>query len=510
MQNRSRITPIPVPLHWQDAVKASLMQDVKLGVIEPVPVGEPVTWCHRMVVCAKSNGEPRRTIDFQALNTHAARETHHTQSPFHQARSVPHNKKKTVFDCWNGYHSVPLHPDDRHYTTFITPWGRFRYKVAAQGYIASGDGYTRRFDEIVADVPNKTKCIDDTLMWADDIRESFFQAVEYLDICGHNGVTLNPSKFVFAEDVVEFAGFELTMDSVRPCKKYLAAIREFPTPSNLTDVRSWFGLINQVAYAFASAKKMLPFRNLLKAGAKFSWNDELDNLFQESKDVIINEIEEGVRIFDKNRTTCLATDWSREGIGYWLFQKHCNCQPTQLFCCHTGWKMCLVGSRFTHVAESRYHPVEGEALAVVYALDNARFFVLGCQDLVIAVDHKPLLSLFSNRTLDIPNSRLRNLKEKTLRYRFTIEHVPGAKHKAADAISRRPTGSINPDMMYLPDDDACAFLHCLIREPAVEPMLEESTLISSYTAGLISMQAVAWCDVKQATNSDKDMPNYCK
>ena len=136
-------SPIPVPLHWQDAVKASLMQDVKLGVIEPVPVGEPVTWCHRMVVCAKSNGEPRRTIDFQALNTHAARETHHTQSPFHQARSVPHNKKKTVFDCWNGYHSVPLHPDDRHYTTFITPWGRFRYKVAAQGYIASGDILTK-------------------------------------------------------------------------------------------------------------------------------------------------------------------------------------------------------------------------------------------------------------------------------------------------------------------------------------------------------------------------------
>lgn len=66
--------------------------------------------------------ERHTTIDFQPLNTHATRETHHTQSPFHQARSVPHGKKKTVFDAWNGYHSVPLHPDDRHLTTFITPW----------------------------------------------------------------------------------------------------------------------------------------------------------------------------------------------------------------------------------------------------------------------------------------------------------------------------------------------------------------------------------------------------
>ena len=85
-------TPVPVPIHWRDAVKAGLDQDVRLGVIEPVPIGEPVTWCHRMVVCAKKSGQPRRTVDLQALNAHATRETHHTPSPFHQARSVPHGK----------------------------------------------------------------------------------------------------------------------------------------------------------------------------------------------------------------------------------------------------------------------------------------------------------------------------------------------------------------------------------------------------------------------------------
>ena len=43
-------TPVPVPIHWQEDVKAGLDRDVRLGVLEPVPVGEPVTWCHRMVV----------------------------------------------------------------------------------------------------------------------------------------------------------------------------------------------------------------------------------------------------------------------------------------------------------------------------------------------------------------------------------------------------------------------------------------------------------------------------
>ena len=147
-------SPIPVPLHWHDEVKAGLDQDVRLGVLEEVPIGEPVTWCHRMVVCPKKNGQPRRTIDFQSLNAHAVRETHHTPSPFLQARSVPPGTIKSVLDAWNGYHSVPLREDDRHLTTFITPWGRYRYKTAPQGYIASGDAYTRRYDAIVADITN--------------------------------------------------------------------------------------------------------------------------------------------------------------------------------------------------------------------------------------------------------------------------------------------------------------------------------------------------------------------
>ena len=173
------------------------------------------------------------------------------------------------------------------------------------------------------------------------------------------------------------------------------------------------------------AKRLQPLRQLLKPDQKFEWSDPINNLFEESKDVIISEIDEGVRIFDKNKPTCLATDWSKDGIGFWLLQKHCNCEKLAPFCCRDGWQITLVGSRFTHAAESRYAPIEGEALAVADALDKARFFVLGCTNLIVAVDHKPLLKILGDRSLeDISNNRLRNLKEKTLRYKFHILHVP--------------------------------------------------------------------------------------
>ena len=446
-------TPITVPIHWQDEVKAGLDRDVRLGVLEEVPLGTPVTWCHRMVICTKKDGSLRRTINFQPLNRHATRETHHCPSPFHQARAVPRLTKKTVFDAWNGYHSVALDERHRHFTTFITPWGRYRYRTAPQGYIASGDAYTARYDSLVAHVGNKTKCIDDALLWSETIEKAFHRAVEWLQICATNGITLNPRKFHFAEDEVEFAGFKITPTGVRPADKFTAAVKEFPTPKCITDIRAWFGLVNQVSYAFSMTAAMTPFRHLLKPSTPFLWTDQLAEALAASKNHICSSIEKGVQIFDKGRPTCLATDWSREGMGFWLTQKHCRCQSKDPFCCRDGWRIVLVGSRFTHAAESRYAPVEGEALAVADALDKARHFVLGCSDLVIAVDHKPLLKLFGDRCLeDIPNPRLRNLKEKTLRYRFRMVYIPGARNQTSDALSRHPSGSRAPPQLHLPDD----------------------------------------------------------
>ena len=50
---------------------------------------------------------------------------------------------------------------------------------------------------------------------------------------------------------------------------------------------------------------------------------------------------------------------------------------------------------------------------MAYSLDKCKHFVIGCNDLTIAVDHKPLIKLFTDRALeDIPNARLRNLNKK--------------------------------------------------------------------------------------------------
>ena len=122
----------PIPLHWQEKVLSDLKRDVKLGVLEKLPTNTPTEWLSRMVVTAKSNGDLIRTVDFQQLNKHVKRQTFPLETPFQLATKIPPGAKKTVIDNWNSYHSVSLHEDDRPYTAFLAPNGRYWYKVAAQ------------------------------------------------------------------------------------------------------------------------------------------------------------------------------------------------------------------------------------------------------------------------------------------------------------------------------------------------------------------------------------------
>ena len=96
------------------------------------------------------------------------------------------------------------------------------------------------------------------------------------------------------------------------------------------------------------------------------------------------------------------------------------------------------GSKFTTPAESRYAHIEGEAAAAVLGLEKCSHFVLGLPKLLLAVDHKPLISIFNNMSLEnIPNPRLFRLKHRSLKYRFTPCHVAGKRNVVPDTFSRR-------------------------------------------------------------------------
>ena len=194
---------------------------------------------------------------------------------------------------------------------------------------------------------------------------------------------------------------------------------------------------------------MAPFRDLLKStrlkGKKVYWDAALQEAFRNTKEALCEVAMKGLSYFDMSKETVLITDWAKQGLGFVLLQKHCDCKGELTpLCCETGWKLTLCNSRHTDQSEENgFAPIEGETLAVVWALKKAKTFLLGCPKFTIFVDHAPLLRILGNKSMaDIENSRLLGLKQKTLPYNFDIKYIKGLKNHA-DVFSRYPVN--HPD-----------------------------------------------------------------
>ena len=116
---------------------------------------------------------------------------------------------------------------------------------------------------------------------------------------------------MFCQKTVEYAGFEIGDGSVKPATKTIKAIRDFPVPKTISDMRGWFGLVNQISPFYATRPVLLPFRELLKPpaqGRKLYWDENLTRLFQESKMKVLENLQAGIETFEMTKQTILSTD----------------------------------------------------------------------------------------------------------------------------------------------------------------------------------------------------------
>ncbi|XP_064088413.1 uncharacterized protein LOC135202891 [Macrobrachium nipponense] len=159
-------TPRTIPLAFQEDVKTELEAMVAQGIIEPVG-DQPSPWCHPLVVVPKPTGGVRVTTDLSKLNSQVQRPAHPSPSPFSAIRSLnPTSRYFSTMDalCWQ----IPLAEEDQALTTFITPYGRYRYRRSPMGFSASGDAYCRRGDVALQGIQNCVKVVDDILVYDRD------------------------------------------------------------------------------------------------------------------------------------------------------------------------------------------------------------------------------------------------------------------------------------------------------------------------------------------------------
>ena len=428
--------PRPIPFHRREAAERTLEDLKKRGII--VPVDTATEWLHPATFVPKKAGSDklRLTIDLRKLNDFVKRPMHPVRNAEDCVRSVPPTAQFfSTFDAKMGYHQVPVHEDSQDMLTFCTPWGRFKNTRATMGLTSAGDEYNRRTDAALADLPNHAKIVDDVLLYNDTWSAHKEHILNFLRRCRKHGITLNPKKFHIGEPSVPFAGYNVGREGISADPDKVKAIQHFPKPTNVTDLRSFQGLCQQLA-SFSSrvTESFAPLKPLLKKDSDFIWGPEHERAFDATKEALVAP--PVLAQFDPTRPTRLETDASQtRGLGYILTQQDND----------GNWRMIEARSRSITDTESRYAPIELEMLGVCWAMQRGRMYLLGLPTFTLIVDHFPLLSILDKQTLDtVDNRRLQRMKAAVNAYQFKTEWVAGKTHRIADALSRAPVDAPDP------------------------------------------------------------------
>ncbi|XP_064081863.1 uncharacterized protein LOC135198221 [Macrobrachium nipponense] len=297
------------------------------------------------------------------------------------------------------------------------------------GFAATGDAYCYRGDLALQGMKKCVKVVDDILIFDDDLLTHYHRIHELLTRCRKNGITLNKEKFTVAETRVNFCGFTLSEEGIAADPGLVAALQDFPTPSNLTDLRSFMGLVNQLAeFTPDIALTAQPLRPLMSPKRSFLWTPDHDQAFKHVKQALSSP--PVLASFDPTLPTILQTDASRlYGIGYALLQDHGSGRLRVVQC----------GSRFLADAETRYATIELEMLAVSWALTKCCLYLKGLPTFTLQTDHRPLVPIINSYTLDmVENPRLQRMKERMSQYQFTAVWRAGKSLCIPDALSRTP------------------------------------------------------------------------
>ncbi|XP_050705846.1 uncharacterized protein LOC126991139 [Eriocheir sinensis] len=413
-------TPRQIPLAFRETVKTELESMVARGIITPTG-DEPSPWCYPLVAVAKPSGGVRITTDLSKLTV-----------KFH----VPHTRRP--------------HP--------LQPFGA--------STLRPGDAFCLRGDMALQGVPNCVKVVDDVLVYGEDYLQHLHHVNTVLARCRASGITLNAEKFILAAPAVKFCGFVLSANGIDADPEKVRAITDFPTPANITDLRSFMGLVNQLTeFTPEISAAAQPLRPLMSPRRAFVRTVDHEQAFQRVKAALSTPPQ--LAMFDPQLPTTLQTDASRlNGIGYALLQDH------------GGGKFRLIqcGSRFLTDAETRYATIELEMLAAVWAMQKCSFYLKGLHHFEHVTDHRPLIPILNNYTLDaVENPRLQRLKEKLSPYIFTARWRAGKTLCIADALSRHPVSHPSSDDDMLSDISVKAAVTLRAIQTLAEPNTQATT-----------------------------------
>lgn len=159
---------------------------------------------------------------------------------------VPSLKGATVFsvlDVKFAYHQCELDIQSRPLTTFLTQWGRYRYKRLVFGVCCAPEKFQKVMEMILSSCKNVIVFIDDLLIYGENKLKHDEHLKEVLEALESYGVLLNPQKCKIKVPEVTFLGHQLSGKGICPTADKISLIQGFRAPQTKEETRSFLGNI---------------------------------------------------------------------------------------------------------------------------------------------------------------------------------------------------------------------------------------------------------------------------
>ncbi|KAM1056753.1 hypothetical protein COP2_030912 [Malus domestica] len=364
----------------------------------------------------------RVCIDYRKINATTRKD--HFPLPFldQMLERLAGHSFYCFLDGYSGYNQIVIAPDDQEKTTFTCPFGTFAYRRMPFGLCNAPATFQRCMVSIFSDYVEKIIEIfmDDFSVFGDSFDKCLDNLTLILKRCVETNLVLNWEKCHFMVKQGIVLGHIITEKGIEVDKSKVDLVRYLPSPTSVREVRSFLGHAGFYRRFIKDFSKIAqPLCRLLQKDVSFAFNEACEKAFKHLKELlttapIITPPDWSIPF----ELMCDASDYALGAVLGQRKNKHSH--------------VIYYASRTLNDAQLNYSTTEKELLAVVFALDKFRSYLIGTK-VIVFTDHAALKYLFTKK-----EAKPRLIRWMLLLQEFDIEirDKKGCENVVADHLSR--------------------------------------------------------------------------
>ena len=423
-----RQAPRRIPIAQQPECEKAVADMLAQGVIEP---GQS-PWASPVVLVRKKDGSLRFCVDYRKLNSVTKFDAYPLPRVDETLDTLAGAQWFSTLDLISGYWQVGLTPEAKVKSAFCVRSGLYLWRVMPFGLCNAPSTFERLMETVLQGLHWK-ECLvylDDIVIFGRTSQELLKRMDDVFGRLFQAGLKIKPKKCRLFRRETEFLGHIISGEGVKVNPDKIAAIRDWPVPECVTELRSFLGTASYYRKFIAQfATIAAPLHELTGGGQTFLWTEACQEAFEHLKTALCSAPVLNFPV--KGAKFILDTDASERGIGAVLSQLVPIETPDGSEAYEE--RVLSYASRTLSVHEKRYCTTRKELLAVVWFLRHYRSYLYG-QEFLVRTDHSSLQWICNFWE---PEGQIARWLQVLGEYNFKVLHRPGKQHQNADGLSRR-------------------------------------------------------------------------